>query len=153
VADHAGNLLNVCPLHDPAGGVMGRVQDDQFRAIGNEGGEFVDIKGEIAILAQLDGDRLATYVVDHRVINREAGVGINNLISFINQSQHREENDRFASGHDYYFFGGNFHTAGAANVVGNGLAQFGEARRGTVVGPALVQRIHGSFHDIGGSVE
>src|ERR1039458_3800910 len=71
-------------LHHAAGGVLRRIQNDQLGATGDESCELVDIEREIALLAQLDRHGLAAHVVDHRLINREARVGIDNFISFIN---------------------------------------------------------------------
>ena len=70
--------------HHAARRIMRRIQNDQLGAVGDEGREFVHIKREIALFAQVDGYGLAANVVDHRLINREAGIGIDNFISFIN---------------------------------------------------------------------
>src|SRR5437879_9957238 len=97
VADDLGNLLHIFALHHTAGGIMRGIQDNQLRTISGEGCEFVDIEREIAFFAQVDWYGLAANVVDHRLVDRETGVGINDLIAFIYERQDSNENTRFTS--------------------------------------------------------
>ncbi len=63
-------------------------------------GQFVDVEGEIAFFFQVDGNRATADVVDHRLVDGEAGVGIDDFIPFINERQDREENNWLAAGDD-----------------------------------------------------
>ena len=63
------------------------------------------------------------------------------------------ENDRLAARNDDHFLARNRNLASAADVVGNGLAQVGQAGGGTVMGPSLVERVDSGLDDIGGRVE
>ncbi len=80
-----GDLLDVAAFHDAARRVLRRVQDDQFGAVVDEPREFVDVEGEVALFAQLDGHRASADVVDHRLVDRKAGIGIDDFISLINK--------------------------------------------------------------------
>src|SRR5271168_2636252 len=79
VPDDFRNLLNIFTLHHTAGRVVRGIQDDQFRAVGDEGCQFIDVEGEITLLAQVDRNGFSTDIVDHRFVDGEAGVGIYNL--------------------------------------------------------------------------
>jgi hypothetical protein len=46
-------------------------------------GEFLHVEGEIALFAQVDGHSPAADVIDHRLVDREAGVGIDHLVAFV----------------------------------------------------------------------
>ena len=113
----------------------------------------MDVEGEIAIFAQVDRDGLAADVVNHRLVNRKAGIGVDDLVSLINKGQDGKEYDRLAARNHDHFIAGYFHATGAADVVGERLPQFGQARGRAVMGPAFVQRVHTRFHDVRRSVE
>ena len=68
-------------------------------------GQFVDIEPEIALLAQRNRHRLGAEEVDHRFVNGEAGIGIDDLVAFFHQRQHGEEDDGLAAGNDDHLFG------------------------------------------------
>jgi len=143
-------LLDIAALHHAAGGILRRIENDEFGAVGDEGREFAYVEREIVILAQLDGHGLAADVVDHRLINGEAGVGINDLIFFINQRHYGEENNRLTSGNDDHFLGCDSDSASAADIVGDGLAKFGQACGRAVVSPTMMEGVDGGFDYVGG---
>ncbi len=80
--------------------------------------QLVYIEGEIAFFLQMDRNGPAADVMDHRLVDREAGIGINYFISFINQGEDRKENNWLAPGNDDDFLRCNFHSTGAADIVG-----------------------------------
>src|SRR5208337_998859 len=96
VADDFGHLLHVLALHDAAGGVLRGIDDDEFGAVGDKPGQIVDIHHEIALLAKLDGYGFATHVVDHRFVDGESRIGIDDLVALIDQRQHGVEHDRLS---------------------------------------------------------
>ena len=83
IANRLGDARDVLLAEHAAGGIVRRIQNDQPGAIGDQRRQFVDIQAEILLLVQADGHRLGPDVVDHRLVNREAGVGIDDLISNI----------------------------------------------------------------------
>src|ERR1700732_5315822 len=153
VADGLRHFRNVCLGEHTAGRVVRRVQDDQLRAVGNQRCQFFDIYEKCTFFAQRNRNRLAERILDHRLVDGEAGIRVDDFISRINQCQDREENNRLAAWHYNNFFAGNQHAAGAADVVGNRLAQIRETGGGTVVGPAFVESVDTSLDDIGGGGE
>src|SRR6266478_9788766 len=132
---------------------MRRVQDDQLGAVGNQRGQFFDVDGKVTLFAQRNRDRLPERILDHRLVDRETGVGIDNFIPSINQCQYHKENNRLATWHNDDFVARNRHAAGAADIVCDCLAQLGQSGGGTVMGPSLVKSVDTSLDDIGGRVE
>ena len=137
----------------PPVGFWGEFRYDEFGAIGDQRGQFVDVEREIALLAQLNRNRPPADIVDHRLINREAGIGIDDFIPFVNQRQYREENDWLTAGNNHHFLGRDLDPAGAAYVFGDGLAKFGQSRGGAIMRPTFVQSVDGGFDYVRGSVE
>ena len=62
--------------------------------------QLVDVEPEVAILAEMDRHGFAADEVNHRLVNREAGIGIDHLIALIHQRHDGEEDDGLAAGHD-----------------------------------------------------
>ena len=139
--------------HHAAGRIVRRVDDDELGAVGDQALEFVDVEAEVAVFADRDGHGLRAQEVDHRLVDREAGIGIDDLIAFIDQREHGEEDDRLAAGNDDHFVGRDLDAARLGDVIGNGLPQLGQSRRGAVVGVALLQRFDAGSYDVGGSIE
>ena len=48
-----------------------------------------------------NGNRFAAGVFDHRLVDGEAGVGIDDLVAIVDQRQHGEEDDGLAAGDDH----------------------------------------------------
>ena len=153
LADGLGDVAQITPGQHPAGGIMGRVQDDELGAVGDERGQFVHVQAEVHLLAQADGHRLGPQEADHGLVDGEAGIGIDDLILFFHQRQHGEENDGLAAGDNDHLVGGDGDVPGGGDVLGDGLAQLRQPGRGPVVGPALVQGLGGGLDHVGGGVE
>ena len=66
-----------------AGRILWRIENDETGPVVDERGQFVHVKPEIALFPQLNRNRAAAHVVDHGLIYRESGVGINNFIPLI----------------------------------------------------------------------
>ena len=86
--------------HGTAGRIAGRVDDDQPRLRRDAGKQFVGTEGKTVLLAQDDRHRFGTGVLDHRAVDREAGVRIHDLGPRFAEHQHRKEHRRLAAGHD-----------------------------------------------------
>src|ERR1700756_3887364 len=142
VADGASDLFDVAALENSACGILRRIEDDQPSAVVDQRGEFVDVEREITLLAELDRDGASADVVNHRLVDGETGIGIDDLIPFINQRKDRKKNNGFAAGDYDYFVAGHFSAASAANVCGEGCAEIGQAGRRAVMRPTLAQSIN-----------
>src|SRR5208282_145613 len=84
VSDGLGYFQNIFLGKSASGRVVRRVQDDQLGAVGNQRGQFFDIEGEVALFAEPNGNRLAERIIDHGLVDGEAGIGINDFISIFN---------------------------------------------------------------------
>ncbi len=124
-----------------AGRVLRRIQDDELRAVVNQPGEFADVEPEIHLLAQLDRHGFRAEEVDHRLVNGESGIGVDDLIPFFHQREDGEEDDGLAAGDNDHFFGCCFYPARLTHVLSDGLAQLWHAGRRSVVREALVQGV------------
>src|SRR5208282_2193276 len=153
VADGVGYRENVFLGEHAAGRVLRRIQDDQLGALGNQRGELFDIEAKIALLAQWNRNRAPADILDHRLVDGEAGIRVDDFVSLIDEGEDGMENDRLAAGNDHNFLARNRDIASAANVVGNGLAQFGQAGGGAVVRPSMAESVDAGLDDIGRRVE
>ena len=84
VADGLGDFENVFPGEHAAGRVVRRVQDDQLGAAGNQRGQFLDVHGEVALFAERKRNRASADIIDHGLVDGEAGIRVNNFVSLIN---------------------------------------------------------------------
>jgi len=91
--------------------------------------------------------------MDHRLINGEAGVGINNFIANIRERQHGKENDWLAAWDDHYPIAGDFNSAAALHIVGDGLAQFRQSRRRAIVRPSSFEGFDAGLNDVLGRIK
>ena len=89
--------LDVAAREDAAGGVRGRVDDQQPRPVGHErprarrGPPGSRAPGVIRY-----GTGVAADVAGHRLVDREARVRVDDLVALLRQGEHREEHDRLA---------------------------------------------------------
>src|SRR5258708_39210702 len=97
---------------------------------------------------QRNWNRLRAQEIDHRFVNRKSGVGINHFVTGLDQSEHREKDDGLASRNNRDVSGCYLNRACAADVGGYRLTQFQKAGRGTIMSPALVQRLFAGVDDM-----
>ena len=136
-----------------AGRVLRRIQDDELRAVVNQPGEFVDVEPEIHLLAQLDRHRFRAEEVDHRLVNRESGIGVDDLVPFFDQREDGEEDDGLAAGDNDHFFGCRCYAARLTHILSDRLAQRRHPGGRPVVGEALVQGIARRLDDVARGIE
>ena len=98
--------------------------------------QFVHVQTEIFLFAQRIGTARRADVLDHRLVNGEAGIRVDHFVTRIDQRQHGEKDDRLAAGNYHDLVGGHLDATGTTDVFGDGLPQVGQSRRRTVVGPA-----------------
>jgi hypothetical protein len=89
--------LEIALGQKPSRGVLGRIDDDQFSFGSYFCKQVVDIKAELIFLQKRKRDRSAASKIDHRFIDREAGIGINDFISCFDQRQNQVKHDGFRS--------------------------------------------------------
>ena len=106
-----------------AGRILRRIQNDQLRAIVDQLGELIDIEPEIHLLAQPDRHGFRADVIDHRFVNREPWIGIDDLIAFFDERQDCEKDDRLAAGNHDHFLGRHIYPACLTHILCDRLAQ------------------------------
>ena len=87
IADCARDRGDVVLCQHAASRVLRRIQDDELCAIVDQTGELIDVEPEFQFLAQPDRHRFRTDVVDHRLVNREAGIRVNDFISVFGEAR------------------------------------------------------------------
>ena len=83
----------------------------------------------------------------------KAGVGIDDLCARLGQGQDDVEHDGLGAGGDHHLPRVGVDAAHLPAVAGHGLAQFGQAGRGPVVGIALLQSANAGVNDMLWSIE
>src|SRR5207302_5932623 len=100
--------------------------------------QIIHVKTEIILFLERQGHRCSTNKIDHGFIDREPWIGIDDFISFFNQSQNQIEHDGLGAGRDNDPIRINLNAAAAANFGSNGLAKFLQSGGGTIVSVSLV---------------
>ena len=86
----------------------------------------VQVEGKAALFHQRHRHGRRAHESDHRFVDREAGVRVDDLVAGLEQRQHGEEDDRLAAGHDARRARGPTVDAARARDVGrDGVAQLG----------------------------
>ena len=83
-----------------AGRVLRRVEHHHFGAAREQALEAIQVEGEAAALFQRHRHRSGAAEADHRFVDREAGIGVDDLVAGLEQGQHGEEDDGLAAGDD-----------------------------------------------------
>ena len=139
---------------DRAGRVVRRVRDQQLRARRDQARDLVDVHPEVVRLAQRRRHRGPADVAGHRLVDREAGVRVDDLVALLDQGEHRVEHDRLGARRDDDLVGRRLDPLPALHVGGDRLAQRRDAGGGGVVRRPLVEeRAGGSFRHVPRGVE
>ena len=86
--------------------------------------------------------RDAAHVAGHRLVDREAGVGVDDLVALVDQGEHGEEHDRLGAGRDDHLVRRRPIPSSAARRRRSPRAA-ADAGGGGVVGGALLESAHG----------
>ena len=130
IANGLGNVMDSCWLKHAAGGILGRIQNDQPGAVADQRCQFVDIEAEIFFFAETDGHCPRPDIVNHRLVDGKAGIGEYDFVPSVGQGKHGKENNRLAARNYYHLVTGDFDSARTADVLGNGLPQLGSPAEG-----------------------
>src|SRR5207248_10633955 len=121
VADHGRKIANILLGHHASGGILRRVKNNDFGAVGYQGRELADIEAEFHLFAQWNRDGLATHKVDHGFVNGESWIGVDDLIPFFNERQHGKEDDGLTAWNNDNLRRIDLDPATAASILGNGF--------------------------------
>ena len=128
-----GHRFEVAPGQDAAGRVRRGIQDDELGLVGDESRQLVDVESELLRLAQGRRDRLRADEVDHRFIDWEARVRIDDFVARLAERDDREVHDRLRAGSHDDLLRRDLNAARLGDVGGDGLPQLRNAGRGRVM--------------------
>jgi hypothetical protein len=134
-------------------GVLRAVEHDDLRLRRDQRGQLGHVGAELPLGAQRQRHRLRAGVVDHRLVDREPGIRVDGLVALLEQREEHEEHHRLGAGVDHHLVGLAGHAAAPGAVLGDGLAQGGQAGRGAVVREALAEGFLRGVHDVRRRVE
>ena len=154
VSTQARDLAEVFFGNDAAGGVVGRIQNQQPGAVAKLICQRVQVQRKTALFRQPEGFGLSPQVLDHGLVDGEAGVGVEHLVAGFQQSQQGEEQDGFGAWHHHYLLGRDPDAAAGGDLLGDGFPQLRVALGRAVVCPALLQGGLSGGHNVrlGGEV-
>ena len=153
IANRACDVSNVLLRQHASGGILRRIQNNEFGAVVDQSGQLGDIDSEIQLLAQPDRHRFRADVADHRFINWKPRIRVNHLIPIFRQRQDGEKDDGFTARNDDHFFGCNIYASRFADIIGNCLTQLGQSRGGPVMRNTLMQRVDRRINDVAWCIE
>ncbi len=102
---HLGYRLQLLTREHAAARVVGRVEHEHPRPVRDEGCELLRVRTEAVLLSERDGYGPRSAEGGDRLVHREAGVGVEDLVALLAQGQDREEHDRLGAGGDDHAFG------------------------------------------------
>ena len=140
--------LHLLGRHGAAAGIVRAVEDDQAGLGRDLGQHLVGGEGELVLLQQRDRHRLGPGVLDHRAIDGEAGIGIQDLGAGLAEHQDGEEHGGLAARHDDDVVRAHLHAVATLQVLGHQLAQGQDALGRRVAVMAVAQRLDGGLDDV-----
>ena len=118
IADCARDRGDVLLGQHAACRVLWRIQNKELCAIVDRNGELIDVEPEFSFNSSRNWrHRFRTDIVDHRLVDREAGIRVNDFISVFGESQNGKKDDRLATGNDDHFVGRHVYPARLAHLV------------------------------------
>ena len=99
------------------------------------------------------GTGLRAGELDHRAVDRKAGIGIEDLGARLAEHQDRHEHGRLAAGHDHHLVGRDLDAEALVQIGGDRLAQRRDAVRRRVAVVAVAQRLDRGLDDEIGRAE
>src|SRR6266496_4500809 len=123
VADRARDAIDVFLLQYATGRVLRRIQNDQLCPVVDQPRELIHVEPEIQLLAQSDRHSIRADVIDHRLVDWESGIGVDDLITFFHKRKNAKKDDGLTAGNNDHFFGRNIYPARLTHVLSDDLAQ------------------------------
>ena len=149
----AGDGLEVVVPEDRPGRVARAVDHDQPGPVRDERSQLVGVGPEAVITAQRQGDGGRAHEPRHRLVDREAWVGHDDLVASPDEGHHREREHRLGARGDDDAVGVDLDPAPESRIGGDRLTEGREPERRGVVGPAFIERPFGCGEDVRRGVE
>src|SRR5439155_16382346 len=93
VADRARDAVDVVFRQHAAGGILRRMQNDQLCPVVDQPRELIDVEPEIQLFAQSDRHSIRADVIDHRLVDWESGIWVDDLITFFRKRKNAKKDD------------------------------------------------------------
>ena len=148
-----GDAFEVVAGQDAAGRVGRRVDDQQSRLRGDQRGELVDIEPEVVLHPDRDRHRRRPDEAGQRLVDRIAGIGNDDLVTRIDQTEDRVQHHALAADGHEDLERLDREALARRGVGGDRLAQRRDAGERRVVRRACVERRLGRRADVGRRVE
>ncbi len=116
-------LVELALRHHPAGRVGRAVEDHQPRPRRDLGQHLLGAEGEALVFVQIDRHRGSAREADDAFVNREAGIGIEDLGASLAEHHDGEEHGHLAARHHQHVAGRDLDAVAAAEIGGHRLAQ------------------------------
>ncbi len=146
-------LVDLGLAGDAAGRIGRRIEDEQPRLRRDQLQRLFGGEGKAVLLADRHRDWSRPGVFDHRAVNREARIGIEDVHAGLAEHQDRHEHGRLAAGHDHHAVGRHLDLEALVQVGGNRFAERRDAVRRRVAVMAVTQRLDRGLDDELGRAE
>ncbi len=146
-AQDLGEGLHLVRRVDGAGGVVGRVEDEEARPGAQRGLQGLRPELEAVVDARLGHNRRGAGELHHLGVRHPVGRHDHDLVAGGAEGEHGLGDALLGAVGAEDLAGGVREAVVAEELGGNRLAQFRQARVGGVVGPALAHRLRGGRHD------
>ena len=133
---------------DAAGRVGGAVEDHQLCFRGNQAQHFLGVEGKARVFVKRHRHGLGAGEVDRRFIDRETGVGIEDLGPRFAEHQDGGKHGDLAAGHDQHRIGADLGLETAVQVAGHRLAQGADAGGVGIAVLPIAQRLDRRLDDV-----
>ncbi len=138
---------------DAAGRVGGRVDDDQPRLRRDAREHVLRLEAEAVLFEQRQRHRRGAGELDGGLVDREAGVRIDDLGAGLAEHRDREIHRHLAAGHDQHVGRIDVDAVAAVQVGGHRLAHLGDAVGRGVAVVAVLQRLDRRLDDMARGLE
>ena len=146
-------LVDLALRDRPAGRVGGRVEDDEAGRGGDVGEHRVGVEGEVLALEERDRDRFRAAVLDDRLVDGKAGVGVHDFRAGLPEHEDREEHRDLAARHDHNPRRVHLHPAAGRDIRRDRLAKGGDPGGGGVAVVAVAKGLDRRLDDVGRGLE
>jgi len=153
IAQQIPQPAHVLAREHAAGRIVRAVQDDEARPIGQQARQLIDVQREAELFADRDRHRAGVDEVDGRAVDREARVGVDDLVPLVHAGEQREEDDRLGPGGDDDVLRVDGNPPESRRVPRDGLADLGQAGRRAVVRVAGAKGLDGGVGNVPWCIE
>jgi len=133
-------------VKDGAGGIVGRIENQNASSGGDFGGDFGEIRLKLIFLDQSERNGFGTQATGERRIDGKTGIGIEDFVARLDERHHGEGKRHLAAGRNQDLFRLKREFSGAREIVGDFLAQRRNAAGGAITiaagGHGIAKRIY-----------